>query len=110
MWLSEWYENPPLLRMPRNVEEEREDLGRQDTLAVQGSRLRPARLRSGKVAGWIGCCPRPARRNTTCRRVPCANPDVAVAETHRCLVEARRMIRRRIREGHLFTFLEPPQG
>lgn len=35
--------------------------------------------------------------------------DGTVAETHRRLVEARRMIRRRIREGHLFTFLEPPQ-
>ena len=29
---------------------------------------------------------------------------------HQRLVKARRMIRRRIREGHLFTFVEPPEG
>ena len=59
MWLSEWYENPTLPRMPRNDEEEREDLRRQDALAVQGSRLRqvadarlrPAGSRSGIVPG-----------------------------------------------------------
>lgn len=36
--------------------------------------------------------------------------DGTVADQHRRLAKARRMIRRRIREGHLFTFVEPPEG
>ena len=36
--------------------------------------------------------------------------DGTVADQHRSLAKARRMIRRRIREGHLFTFVEPPEG
>ena len=36
--------------------------------------------------------------------------DGAIADRHQRLVRARRMIRKRIRENHLFTFLEPPRG
>ena len=36
--------------------------------------------------------------------------DGTVADQHARLVKARRMIRRRIKEGHLFTFLRPPEG
>lgn len=36
--------------------------------------------------------------------------DGTVADQHARLVKARRMIRRRIRENHLFTFLDPPAG
>ena len=36
--------------------------------------------------------------------------DGTVADQHRRRAKARRMIRRRIREGHLFTFVEPPEG
>ena len=36
--------------------------------------------------------------------------DGSIADQHQRLVKARRMIRKRIREGHLFTFLEPPAG
>lgn len=36
--------------------------------------------------------------------------DGTIAETHQRLVKARNMIRRRIRENHLFTFLQPPEG
>lgn len=36
--------------------------------------------------------------------------DGTVADQHRRLAKACRMIRRRIREGHLFTFVEPPEG
>ena len=36
--------------------------------------------------------------------------DGTVADQHRRLVKARRMIRRRIREGRLSTFLQPPDG
>ncbi len=36
--------------------------------------------------------------------------DGTIADQHQRLVKARRMIRRHIREGYLFTFLEPPEG
>lgn len=36
--------------------------------------------------------------------------DGTVADQHMRLAKARRMVRRRIREGQLFTFLDPPDG
>lgn len=36
--------------------------------------------------------------------------DGTIADRHQRLVRARRMIRERIRENHLFTFLEPTRG
>jgi hypothetical protein len=36
--------------------------------------------------------------------------DGTVADRHMRLAKARRMVRRRIREGQLFTFLDPPDG
>ena len=36
--------------------------------------------------------------------------DGTIADQHARLVKARRMIRRRIAEGHMFAFLKPPEG
>lgn len=39
-----------------------------------------------------------------------ARTDGTIADQHQRLVKAKRMICKRIRENHLFTFLEPPKG
>ena len=81
-----------------------------------GRRLRRAAVALGRVhdagsaAAWMASCNRWERDFAGFLDEKSVYRDGTVADRHERLVEARRMIRRRIKEGHLFTFLRPPEG